>query len=68
MKDKTVYVTHRELEILHLLHEGFTDLEIAGRLLISRNTVRTHRQNLRTKFSAGNTTTMLRMAKDLFII
>jgi two-component system, NarL family, nitrate/nitrite response regulator NarL len=43
------YLTHRELEVLTLLTEGATSEDIAARLSISPNTVRTHIQNILTK-------------------
>ena len=39
-------LTEREKEILQLIYEGYTDNEIAKALDISKNTVRTHRENL----------------------
>ncbi len=42
-------LTNREIEILKLLSEGFSSKEIANRLFISYNTVRTHRNNILKK-------------------
>ena len=42
-------LTYRELDVLRLLAEGVRGEEIASRLGISRNTVRTHVQNILTK-------------------
>ena len=42
-------LTYRELDVLGLLAEGVRGEEIATRLSISRNTVRTHVQNILTK-------------------
>jgi two-component system nitrate/nitrite response regulator NarL len=42
-------LTYRELDVLRLLAEGVGGAEISGRLGISRNTVRTHVQNILTK-------------------
>lgn len=68
MAQNKIQLTDRELEILKLIHEGFTDVIISEKLGISINTVRTHRQNLRGKFSANNTPAMLRMATQLKFI
>jgi LuxR family maltose regulon positive regulatory protein len=38
-------VTARELEVLRLVAEGLTDVEIAARLVLSRHTVHRHLQN-----------------------
>jgi two-component system nitrate/nitrite response regulator NarL len=42
-------LTYRELDVLRLLAEGFPGDAIARKLGISRNTVRTHVQNVLTK-------------------
>jgi two-component system, NarL family, nitrate/nitrite response regulator NarL len=42
-------LTHRELEVLRMLAEGATGIEIAHQMSISRHTVRTHIQNLLSK-------------------
>lgn len=55
-------LTDREKEILQLIYEGLTDGNISRKLNISVNTVRTHRQNLRAKLDAANTTSMLHIA------
>lgn len=39
----------RETEVLHLVAEGLTDKEIADRLFISVNTVKTHMKNILAK-------------------
>ena len=46
--------TEREIEILHLLSEGKSSKEIAEKLLISHDTVRTHRQNILLKSCSKN--------------
>ncbi|MEX0646197.1 MAG: helix-turn-helix transcriptional regulator, partial [Balneolaceae bacterium] len=42
-------LTNRELEILKLLANGYKNLHIAEKLFISRQTVETHRKNLKRK-------------------
>lgn len=42
-------LTNRETEILQLIVQGFTNKEIAEKLVISHNTVLTHRRNIITK-------------------
>lgn len=44
----------RELEILELVAEGLSAAEIASRLVLSRETVRTHIRNLHTKLGVGD--------------
>lgn len=47
--DPLASLTAREREILQCLVDGLTRAQIAGRLYLSTNTVRTHLQNLLTK-------------------
>jgi DNA-binding NarL/FixJ family response regulator len=44
-------LTRRELEVLHLLSRGRTPKEIGRELSVSRKTVSTHIQNIRTKLN-----------------
>jgi len=55
-------LTAREREVLHLVAEGHTNAEIAGRLFISRRTVETHRTNLMRKLGLRTQTDLIRYA------
>lgn len=55
-------LTRRELEILQLIADGYTNNEIAGKLFISATTVDTHRKNLLEKLSSRNTAMLVRVA------
>lgn len=68
MEQNQIELSSRESEILQLIYEGFTDNEIAVELSISPNTVRTHRQNLRTKFNVSNTAQMIKKAVDFKLV
>ena len=68
MMPNEIQLSVREKQILQLIYEGYTDGKIAGKLNISSNTVRTHREHLRKKFCVSNTTSMLRMAVELNLI
>lgn len=57
-----VDLSRREIEILLLIAEGFTNNEIAEKLFTSRRTVEGHRQNLLEKTGARNTATLIRFA------
>lgn len=48
-------LSHREIEIMELVSEGYTTQEIGKILSISETTVISHRQNIKTKLSAKNT-------------
>ena len=55
-------LSRREIEILLLIAEGFTNNEIAEKVFTSRRTVEGHRQNLLEKTGARNTATLIRFA------
>jgi len=59
-----VNLTSRELEILKLISEGLTNLQIAKELSISKRTVDTHRQNLLEKLNLNNTASLIRYAME----
>ena len=61
-------ITRREKEVLNLIAEGYTNNEIAGRLFVSVTTVDSHRKNLLTKFGAGNTAALVKLAVKMQII
>jgi DNA-binding CsgD family transcriptional regulator len=50
------------MEILGLISEGFSTKEIARRLFVSEETVRSHRKHLFIKFSARNSPHLVQMA------
>ncbi len=49
-------LTERELEVLNLVAEGFSNLEIAKRLGVSRNTVKFHVSSIIGKLGATSRT------------
>ena len=61
-------LTPRELEILRLIAEGLSNREIAERLFVSENTVKTHSANLFTKLSARRRTQAVQLAKEAGVI
>lgn len=56
-------LTKREIEILKLLDQGFTYIEVAEDLSISRNTVHTHIKHIYEKLQASGKADALRKAK-----
>lgn len=50
-----VTISERELEIIKLIAEGYTNNEIATRLFLSPHTVNTHRKNIMQKLGVNNT-------------
>jgi len=55
-------LTKREKEILQLITEGLTNIQIAEKLFISIDTVDTHRKNLYSKLNVKNTVMLMRYA------
>jgi DNA-binding CsgD family transcriptional regulator len=52
----------RELEILQLIAEGYTNAEMSDKLFISKRTVEGYRQNLIDKTNSKNTAALIRYA------
>lgn len=59
-KDTLPFITRREKEVLQLVVEGLTNVEIANRLFISSATVITHRKSLLFKYNMKNTASLVR--------
>lgn len=58
-------LSERELEVLRLMAQGFTNREIAERLVISPGTVKTHVHNVCGKLGGRNRTEAVVRAKEL---
>jgi DNA-binding NarL/FixJ family response regulator len=61
-------ITPRELEILGLIAAGLSNREIANRLFISENTVKTHSSRLFDKLGARRRTQAVQLGKELGLI
>lgn len=55
----------REVEVLRLVCDGLTNKEIAGKLFISLETVKTHRKHIREKTDAKNTAGVIKAVGQL---
>ncbi|NOX87039.1 MAG: response regulator transcription factor [Chlorobi bacterium] len=60
--DDAVDLTVRELEILKLIAEGYTNKEIGEKLFISHRTVDTHRTNMMKKLNVNNVAGLINYA------
>jgi DNA-binding CsgD family transcriptional regulator len=61
-------ITPRELEVLHLIAEGLSTREMADRLFVSENTVKTHISRVLDKLGASRRTQAVQVAKSQRII
>ncbi len=61
-------ITPRELEILEAMAAGLSNREIAGKLFVSENTVKTHAARLFDKLSARRRTQAVQRAKEAGLI
>ena len=61
-------ITAREFEILELIAGGLSNREIAEKLFVSENTVKTHSSRLFDKLSARRRTQAVQIAKELRLI
>jgi DNA-binding NarL/FixJ family response regulator len=52
----------REKEVLELIRDGFTNSEIAIRLVVSQHTIDTYRKSLLAKLNAKNTAELIKLA------
>jgi len=61
-------LSERELEVLRLLRSELSGPEIAGQLIVSLNTLRTHTKNIFNKLGVNNRRSAVRRAEDLGLI
>jgi two-component system, NarL family, response regulator LiaR len=61
-------ITARELDVLRLIAEGLSTKEVAERLFVSENTVKTHTSRVFDKLGANRRTKAVQLAKELGLI
>jgi NarL family two-component system response regulator LiaR len=61
-------ISKREYEVLELMAQGLSNQEIADKLFVSPNTVKTHTSNLFLKLEVGRRTQAIQKAKKLRLI
>jgi LuxR family maltose regulon positive regulatory protein len=61
-------LTRKELRVLTLLAEGYSNSAIGEKLFVSANTVRTHLRGINAKLSASNRTQAVAVARRLGVI
>jgi DNA-binding CsgD family transcriptional regulator len=67
-KREELGITPRELEILALVAEGLSNREIAGKLFVSENTVKTHCSRAFDKLGAKRRTQAVQLGKELGLL
>jgi len=61
-------ITRREIEILALVAQGMSNREIAGKLFVSENTVKTHCSRAFDKLGARRRTQAVQLGKELGLL
>jgi two-component system, NarL family, response regulator LiaR len=61
-------ISKREHEVLELMAQGLSNQQIADRLFVSLNTIKTHSSNLFLKLEVNKRTLAIQKAKDLRLI
>ena len=61
-------ISKREYEVLELMSQGLSNQEIADKLFVSLNTVKTHSSNLFMKLDARRRTQAIHRAKELGLL
>jgi len=67
-RQRELAITKRELEILELIAGGLSNREIADKLFVSENTVKTHSSRLFDKLRAKRRTQAVQIGKELGLI
>ena len=63
-KRESLGITPRELEILELIAQGLSNREIAAKLFVSENTVKTHSSRVFDKLGAKRRTQAVQLGKE----
>jgi LuxR family maltose regulon positive regulatory protein len=61
-------ISDRELEVLQLIAAGLSNREIADKLFISLNTVKTHTKNINSKLNVNSRIKAVARAKELGLL
>jgi DNA-binding CsgD family transcriptional regulator len=67
-KREDLGITPRELEILELIAQGMSNREIAGKLYVSENTVKTHSSRVFDKLGAKRRTQAVQFGKQFGLL
>jgi len=67
LKNK-IELTRRECELLRLITKGYTSTEIADKMFLGYETIRSYRKNLHLKLGAHNTAELTKIALDMKLV
>jgi two-component system, NarL family, response regulator LiaR len=67
-KREHLHITRRELEILVLIAQGLSNREIAEKLFVSENTVKTHSSRVFDKLGARRRTQAVQLGKEFGLL
>jgi DNA-binding CsgD family transcriptional regulator len=67
-KREELSITRRELEILELIAQGMSNREIAEKLFVSENTVKTHSSRVFDKLGAKRRTQAVQLGKEFGLL
>jgi DNA-binding CsgD family transcriptional regulator len=67
-KRENLHITRRELEILELMAQGLSNREIAEKLFVSENTVKTHSSRVFDKLGARRRTQAVQLGKEFGLL
>jgi DNA-binding CsgD family transcriptional regulator len=67
-KREDLGITRRELEILELIAQGMSNREIAEKLFVSENTVKTHSSRVFDKLGAKRRTQAVQLGKEFGLL
>jgi LuxR family maltose regulon positive regulatory protein len=66
--DLVEQLSNREIEVLELLAQGLSSLEVANRLYLSKNTLKAHTQNIYSKLDVHTRVQAVNKARELGLI
>jgi NarL family two-component system response regulator LiaR len=67
-KQEHLGITRRELEVLELIAQGMSNREIAGKLYVSENTVKTHSSRVFDKLGVRRRTQAVQLGKEFGLL
>jgi DNA-binding NarL/FixJ family response regulator len=67
-KREDLGITRRELEVLGLIAQGMSNREIAEKLFVSENTIKTHSSRVFDKLGARRRTQAVQLGKELGLL